>query len=129
MSTITWSRDELADITEASELEIEPARDDGSLKDPTTIWVVRDGDDLYVRSYRGADGSWYRTTQQRHQGRIQAGGVTKDVSLVNVGDDVTLNDRIDAAYHGKYDRYGAAYVDPMVADTARATTLKLVPRQ
>lgn len=44
-----------------------------------TIWVVRHGDDLYVRSYRGRSGSWFRGTQVRHEGHIQAGGVDKDV--------------------------------------------------
>ncbi|WP_460063013.1 DUF2255 family protein [Streptomyces sp. YKOK-I1] len=37
-----------------------------------------------------------------------------------------VNDRIDAAYHTKYGRYGARYVDPMVA--SRDTTLRLLPR-
>jgi hypothetical protein len=42
--------------------------------------------------------------------------------------DPALNDEIDAAYRTKYRRYGARYVDPMVAPEARSTTIKLVPR-
>ena len=42
--------------------------------------------------------------------------------------DRDINDRIDAAYQSKYRRHGGRYVDPMVALTARATTIKLVPR-
>jgi len=34
-------------------------------------------------------------------------------------------DAIDAAYRGKYGRYGRSYLDPMLAPTARATTLRL----
>jgi hypothetical protein len=67
----TWTPDEL---------EIAPARDDGQLRAPVTIWVVRGGDDLYVRSYRGTGSSWYRGAQVRHEGRISAGGVDKDVA-------------------------------------------------
>ena len=39
-----------------------------------------------------------------------------------------LNDEIDDAYRGKYRRYAASIVDTVVTPTARAATLKLVPR-
>lgn len=89
------------------------------------IWVVRDGDDLYVRSFRGSAGAWYRAARARPEGRIRSGGVDKDVTFVEVTDP-GVNDRIDTAYRTKYGRYGASYVNPMVA--SRDTTLKLVPR-
>ncbi|MCW2947149.1 MAG: hypothetical protein JWR24_3866 [Actinoallomurus sp.] len=53
----TWTSDELSMIEAADELEIAPLRRDGTPRRPVPIWVVRDGDDLYVRSYRGSDGS------------------------------------------------------------------------
>ncbi|MGH7845892.1 MAG: DUF2255 family protein [Candidatus Binatia bacterium] len=37
----------------AEELQIASVRRDGTLQNRVTIWVVRHGDDLYVRSYRG----------------------------------------------------------------------------
>jgi hypothetical protein len=92
-----------------------------------TIWVVRDGDDVYVRSYRGRESSWFRGAQARHEGHIRAGGVDRDVTFV-AETDPAAGDRIDAAYRAKYRRYSASYVDPMVAPAARAATLKLVPR-
>ena len=92
-----------------------------------TIWVVRRGDDLYVRSYKGLGASWYRGTQVRHEGRIRASGIEKDVTFVEETDP-GINDQIDAAYRAKYSRYDAPYVDPMVAPEARAATIKLVPR-
>ena len=123
----TWTTDELAAIAAADELEIAPLRPDGTQHAPVTIWVVRDGDDLYVRSYRGRDSGWFRSTQASHQGRIRAGGVDKDVTFVDEADP-GVNDQIDAAYRAKYRRFGASYVDPMVADGARTATLKLAPR-
>ncbi|TMM06920.1 MAG: DUF2255 family protein [Actinobacteria bacterium] len=39
-----------------------------------------------------------------------------------------MNDEIDAAYHAKYDRNSARYVDPMVGPEGRAATIRLVPR-
>ena len=62
----------------------------------------------------------------RHEGRIWAGGVDKDVTFVDADPDI--NDAIDAAYRTKYRRYADSYVPPMISPAARATTLKLVPR-
>lgn len=121
-----WTSDELTKIGTAEELEIASLRRDGTLRDPVTIWVIRIGDDLYVRSWRGRTGAWFRGTQVRHEGHIQAGGVEKDVTIVDADPD--LNDQIDNVYRTKYRGYGGQYVDPMVAPEARAATLKLVPR-
>ncbi len=46
----TWTSDELSKIGSAEELEIASLRADGTLRKSTTIWVVRVGDDLYIRS-------------------------------------------------------------------------------
>lgn len=122
-----WTQDELTAVGESDELEIAPAQD-SNLRRATPIWVVRVGDQLFVRSHRGRRGRWYQRVQVTHRGRISAGGLTKDVELVDAGDDAALNEAVDAAYMSKYQRYGSRYVDPMLAATARQTTLKLVPR-
>jgi len=123
----TWTSDELNKIGTADELEIASLRRDGALRNPVTIWVVRLGDDLYVRSYKGRGGSWFRGAQERHEGRIRAGGVEKDVTFVEEGDS-GINDQIDAAYRAKYRNYGERFVNPMVDPEARGATIKLVPR-
>ena len=121
-----WASDELDTIGSAEELQLASLRRGGTLRRPVTVWVVRHGDDLYVRSVRGSTSSWFRGVQDRHEGRISAGGVDKDVVFVEVDD---VNDEVDAAYRSKYGgRYPASYVDPMVSAEVRATTLKLVPR-
>ena len=121
-----WTSDELDRIGSAEELQIAALRPDGALRKPVTIWVVRQGDDLYVRSGYGSRAAWYRGTQRRREGHIKAGGIDKDVTFVDA--DPALNDQIDAAYRTKYRRHEARWVDPMVAAEARATTIKLVPR-
>jgi hypothetical protein len=123
----TWTSNEIDKIGAAEEMQIAPARQDGTLRNPVTIWVVRLGDDLYVRSYKGRGSAWFRGTQDRHEGHIRAASVDKDVTFVEETDPGT-NDQIDAAYRTKYRRYGASYIDSMVASEARVTTLKLVPR-
>lgn len=121
-----WNVDELSKIETADELQIAPRRSDGTLRNPVTIWVVRQGDNLYVRSYRGAGSSWYRGTQLRHEGHIRAGGVDRDVTFAEETDPGT-NEQIDTAYLDKYRRYGAPYVDPILAPSARETTIRLIP--
>src|SRR5439155_23972695 len=123
----TWTSDELTKIGAADELEIASLRRDGTLRKLVTIWVVRHGDDLYVRSWHGRTAAWFRGTQVRHEGHIRAAGVQKDVTFVDETDP-GIKDELDAAYRTKYRRYGARYVDPMVAPEARAATIKLVPR-
>jgi hypothetical protein len=124
-----WIRHDIERIGTAEELQLATIKNDGTLRRPVTIWVVRVGDDLYVRAYRGRETAWLRHTQQRSEGRIAAGGVTKDVTFVDASSDSTLNNAIDAAYQAKYRRYSATYVGPMIAPQAHATTLKLVPSE
>jgi hypothetical protein len=122
----TWTSEELNKIGAADELQIASLRGDGTLRNPVTIWVVRIGNDLYVRSVNGRTSSWFRGTQTRHEGHIRAGGVEKDVTFVEEPDP-DVNDQIDTAYLTKYRRY-PQYVSPMVTPAVRAATIKLVPR-
>jgi len=121
----TWTSDELDTIGAAEELEIAWVRRDGTLRNPVTIWVVRHGDDLYVRSVNGRTSTWFRGAQVRHEGRIQAGGLGKDVLLVETDD---VNDEVDAEYRTKYRRYAASIIDHVTSPEAHGATLKLVPR-
>jgi hypothetical protein len=125
----TWTRDELKKIAAAEELQIAALRADGTRRNPVTIWVVRLGDDLYVRSAHGRSAAWFRGTQVRHEGHIQAGGVEKDVTFVDVEETShAIHDQIDAAYRAKYRRYPERFVSPVVSAESRSVTLKLVPR-
>jgi hypothetical protein len=127
MQMTIWTRDELNKIGTAEELQITSLRRDGTLRNLVIIWVVRLGDDLYVRSVRGRTGAWFRGTQVCHEGRIQAGGVEKDVTFVEeTGPEI--NEQIDAAYRTKYHRYAANIVNSIISPGARSATIKLVPR-
>ncbi len=121
-----WTPDELKSIGAGEELDIAWLGKDGTLGKRVTIWVVGVGDGLYVRAYRGLRSVWYRGTQIQHAGRIWAAGIEKDVAFEP--GEPRLNDQIDAAYRAKYRRHEAQYVDPMVSEGARATTIKLIPR-
>lgn len=120
-----WTSDELAEIEAAEELDLASVRPDGTLHKPVTMWVVRHGDDVYVRSVNGRESSWFRGAQARHEAHIHAGGASKDVALVETND---VDDELDAAYRAKYHRYAESIVGSIVSPQARAATLKLVPR-
>ena len=120
-----WTADDLRRIGEAEELEIAPVRRTGEFRRRTPIWVVRAGDDVYVRSVNGRGSSWFRGALDRHEARIRAGGVEKDVSLTETHD---VNDEVDAAYQAKYGSRYPTIVPSIVTPDARAATLKLVPR-
>ena len=122
-----WTPEELAAIGTADELDLRSRRGDGSLRDPVTMWVVRHGNDLYVRAVKGRDG-WYRGTRSRHEGHITSAGVDKDVTFADADSDASLNDVLDAGYRSKYRSYPIEYVEPVVNERARSSTIKLVPR-
>ncbi len=122
---VPWTSDELNKVGAAEELRLASRRSDGTLRNPVTIWVVRLGDDLYVRCVNGRSGAWFKGTQTRREGHIRAGGVDKDVSFIDA--DPGLNDQIDAAYRLKYRRYAANIVNSILTPPARSSTIRLAP--
>ena len=120
-----WTTEELERVGGADELQIASRRADGSLRPYVTIWVVRVGDDVFVRSAYGPGNPWFRRAQVSGIGRIRAGGVERDVAFSEPSSDVHA--AVDAAYHAKYDRYGARIVGTVVGPQVVATTLRLDP--
>ena len=120
-----WTSDQLDKVGRAEELQLASVRRDGTLREPVTIWVVRHGDDLYARSVGGRGASWFRGTQEKHEGRIRAGGLQQDVSFVDADHD--FDDEVDAAYRAKYRRYAGTVLNSVLTPEARSSTIKLVP--
>lgn len=126
MADTTWTADELSRIGSAAELQVSSTREDGTLRPFVTIWTVRVGDDLYIRSAYGPENPWFVRAKASGTGRIRAGGVEKDVTFEQPGPGVHAD--IDAAYHAKYDRYGPRIVATVVGARAAGNTLRLLPR-
>ncbi len=122
----TWTSDELNKIGNAEELRIASLRNDGTMRNLVTIWVVRVYDDLYIRSVNGCTSGWFRGVQTRHAGYIRAGGVDKDVTFIEEFDS-GINDQIDIAYATKYRRYAASIISHINGSEVQAATVKLVP--
>jgi hypothetical protein len=120
-----WTDDELNRVGNAQELQLASWRTDGTLRPYVTMWVIRAGTEVYVRSAYGPDNPWYRRAKASGAGRIRAGGVERDVTFADACPDA--HPAIDAAYHAKYDRYGPAIVGSVVGTKAAPVTIRLVP--
>lgn len=123
---MAWTAHELEKIGNADELHVASQRSDGSLRRYVTIWVVRDHDDLYVRSAYGRDAGWFRRAASSGKGAIRAAGIERHVRFEEP--ERSVDQRLNTAYRTKYRRYGRTYIDPMVGNAAAAATFKLVPR-
>lgn len=123
-----WTTNELNKIGSAEEIQVAPQRPDGKLRERVTVWAVRHGDSIYIRSaVRGRNAAWYRGVGQTHRGRVWGSGVQKDVDFVDAGDQV--NDEVDAAYRAKYRRYAGRILNSCLTPEARSTTLRVMPHQ
>jgi hypothetical protein len=123
----TWTAQELQRVEGEDEMDVSSVRPDGSLRPYVTVWFVRSGDDLYVRSAFGPEAGWFARARASGVGRIRVGPFERDVAF-EVPDDHALDARLHDAYHAKYDRYDAAIVDPVVSEESARCTLRLVPR-
>lgn len=120
-----WTSDQLDSIGRADELQIASRRDDGSLRPYVTIWSVRSGDSIYLRSAHGPENGWFRRALASGTGRVRSGGVEADVSFEVP--EASMHPDLDAAYHAKYDRYGARMVGFVVGEIAASATLRVTP--
>lgn len=118
-----WTDEELPRVGDAVELDLASERD-GQLSGYTTMWVVRVGDDIYIRSAGGPNRPWYRRAVGAGTGRIKAGGIDRDVTFDRPAS--APHDSIDAAYHSKYDRYGPGPVSHVTGPGAHPVTIRLV---
>lgn len=124
-----WSQDDLDRLGGAGEVEVSSVRRDGMLSRARTVWIVRVGDQLYLRSVNGPDGAWYHLTRASHQGRIEACGVVRDVTWVDVdaAGQPDVDPAVDAEYARKYQGATSA-IAHITSPLARATTMRMEPR-
>jgi len=119
-----WSIADARAITGPQEVQIVTRRPDGTMRRPTTIWIVGDGARVFVRSTNGRSATWFRSAIASGTGRLTARGTTYDVRFTEAAD----NDlpAVDAAYRSKYGTY-ASIVDHLTQTGPRAATLEVDP--
>lgn len=124
---VGWNEEELKLFDSSDELHLSSSRADGRLSSPTTMWMVRRGQDVFVRSVNGRASQWFRRTQEAKQGRIQVGHLEQDVQFKEV--DAAIADELDELYRRKYGRYAQSIVDRITSDYAREAALELEVRR
>jgi len=114
---------ELALLAETREIEIETAMPGGPAH-RTIIWIVVDGDDAFVRSYRGASARWYREAVANPDVTIHAHGLALRARAEAAVDPDSIR-RVSDGLVGKYTGRGG--LEPMLGPDVLDTTLRLVP--
>ncbi len=118
-----FSAEVLTLLRDTIEVEIETHARNGSVH-RTIVWVVVDGPDAFVRSYRGATARWYREALAAPDVAIHAGGRRIPVRATPATDDASIA-RASAGLAGKYAD------DPATPAMLRAdvlgTTMRLDP--
>jgi hypothetical protein len=125
MTSASWTDDKLSRIGTSEELKVASVRKDGTLRPFVTVWVVRVRENSYVRSAYGQDNPWFVRATASGRGRIRAGGNEKDVVFAETA--TSAHPDIDAAYQGKYGRFGAGIVGSVVGPKAAGTAIRLEP--
>jgi hypothetical protein len=121
----TWTSAAARAVTAPQEVQVATRRADGSLSRSRIIWIVRDGDRVFVRSTNGRRADWFRAAIASGAGQIHAHGTAYDVLFTEVPDEADLA-AADAGYRAKYGRY-PSIVDHLGEDEPRAATLEVHP--
>jgi hypothetical protein len=72
----SWTTGELAIVDRAAELQIASRRPDDSIRSFVTVWMVRVGTDVYVRSGAGYGGvsRWFPRARDAGSGTVRVDG-------------------------------------------------------
>jgi hypothetical protein len=121
----TWTPQTAQTITGPQEVQVVTRRQDGTLRRPRIIWIVGDGDRVFIRSTNGRTADWFRAATATGSGQVIARGTTYDVVFTEVTGDADLA-RVDAGYRRKYGQY-PSIVDHLEGPEPRAATLEVHP--
>ena len=97
-------------------------------KHPATavvIWIVVADDEVFVRSFRGPRGRWYRDLATGGPATLECGGRQLAVQAIPANDAGSI-DRVSRAFLDKYRT--SSYAQAMVQPDTLPTTLRLEPR-
>lgn len=121
----TFDRPTLHLLDRAREVDIETIKPNGMPR-RSTVWLIVDGDDVFVRSWRGDRAHWYQSALDLpEQVTLHAGGRAFPVRVVWSPDDESV-DRCSRGLERKY--AGDPAVGSMVRPAVLGTTLRLEPR-
>ena len=120
-----FSREDLDALDRAKEVRIETSAGPDQEIHKTIIWIVVDGEDVFVRSWRGVTARWYREALANPGIALYVGKTRLAATAVPAHDDDAVT-RTSAAIERKYE--GDPSTRSMLRDEILITTLRLDPR-
>jgi hypothetical protein len=108
------------------EVDIETSRGPGAPVHRVTIWIVVDGDNVYVRSVRGPQGRWYREISAYPAAAIHANRRRVPVQAQTATDPATVS-RVSDLLTNKYQQRWPGPTAGMLREETLPTTLRLTP--
>jgi hypothetical protein len=119
---LTFPKDTLALLDRTNEVDIETRSPKGATHS-VPIWVVVDGSDVFIRTYRGPTSRWYREIIAG-PGALVVNGRRIPVRAIAAADSASVK-RVSDGYRKKY-RKGSS-LDSMLVAPVLPTTLRLEP--
>jgi hypothetical protein len=121
--TGAFPSDVLELLAREEEVRIETSRPDGSTR-RTIIWVVVDGQDVFIRSVEAERGRWYQRLKARPEAVLHAAGQAIPVRAEPAKDDDSV-ERCSRALREKYT--GISGLREMLVAETLPTTTRLLP--
>lgn len=120
---MSFSTEDLALLDAAEEIEIETQAPQREVR-RTTIWVVVDGGEAFIRTHLGPNSRWYRDAVANPAVAIHVAGRRLSATAIPATDPDSV-ERTSAGFTRKYagDPASKAMIAPAVLDT----TLRLEP--
>ena len=122
----SFDPDRLQALNRADEVDIETSRGEGAAVHRVTIWIVVDGDAVYVRSVRGPSGRWYRELSANPRGAIHVAGRRIPIVAEPAADAETIT-RVSDALKRKYEPRWPGPLAGMLRAQVLPTTMRLKP--
>lgn len=120
-----WDSATLDKLQTVEEIRIATTAPGAKEKPRATIWVVVVDGQVFVRSFTGPKGKWYRNVLASPEAEVETDGKTIHLRAVPVKDQKTI-EAVSKAYLEKY--RGSPYAKDMVRPEVLPTTLRLEPR-
>jgi hypothetical protein len=121
----TFDSATLDKLRNVEEIRIETASPGTKTKHRATIWVVVVEGEVFVRSFTGPKGKWYRNVMANPEANLEVEGKTIHVKAIPVSDQKSI-EAVSQAYLEKYS--GSPYAKDMVRPEVAPTTRLLEPR-
>ena len=119
---MTFPKATLALLDRSHEVDVETRSPKGTAHS-VPIWVVVDGDDVFIRTYRGPKSRWYREILAG-PGALVVNGKRIPVRAIAAADSASVKSASDG-YRKKYRTGGS--LDSMLIPAVLPTTVRLEP--